>query len=128
VERRGGERRIEENLRVVVSVNVDEPGRHHVSGRVECLAAVQSIADRRDAPIGDGHIGGEPGSAGAVDDETSGDHDVGDQIGHAVHGGAHAVSPRTRKPHYLPVRSTNNELAGRSADGSPGDRELASAT
>ena len=69
VPRRGAHLGIPGNLRVVVRVDVDEPGRDEQPIGVECLASkADVVADGRDASGVDRDVRGERGAAGAVDD------------------------------------------------------------
>ena len=62
VPRRRRERRIPEDLRVVVRVDVDEPRGHDVAARVELLAAVEAHTDLADHAVGDADVVDDAGS------------------------------------------------------------------
>ena len=76
VERRRREVRVPEHLGVVVRVDVDEPGRDDVAGRVELAVAVEALADPDDAPVVDRHVGAPAGCSRAVDDRPPTDHQL----------------------------------------------------
>ena len=97
--------RIPEHLRVVVGVDVEEPGRDVAAGRVDHGVAGEVVAHRDDAPVVHGHVGAAGGRAGAVDhgapshDDVSvhrspllgvGDHGVGHRMAEQLRG----VAPR----------------------------------
>ena len=74
--------RVPEELRVVVRVRVDEPGRDHLTVGVDrALGVAGDLADGDDAPVVDGDVAGERLAAGPVDDEAALDDDV---VGHAT--------------------------------------------
>ena len=54
--------RIPQHLRVVVRVDVDEPGRHDAPGRID-LASRRTVADLDDPTVGDADIGRGPRAA-----------------------------------------------------------------
>jgi hypothetical protein len=65
---KGGRRQVgvPEDLRVVVGVDVDEPGADDLAGRIEHAAALETGADAADTAAGDGDVGRATGSTGAV--------------------------------------------------------------
>ncbi len=77
VPRRGGAVGIPVNLRVVVSVRIDDPRRDDPPAGVDHPIRVLSFnrADLGDAPVADGEVGREARSAGAVDHRAVFDHD-----------------------------------------------------
>ena len=76
VEARRRERRVPEHLRVVVRVDVDEPGSDDVPAGVEHALAVEVGADRGDLAVADGDVGTRAGRAGAVDDGAALDDEI----------------------------------------------------
>jgi hypothetical protein len=75
VVRGGGEVGIPEHLGVVVGVDVDEAGRHHLAAGVELLVPPQALAHRHDAPALDGDVGPAAGRPGAVHHRATPDHE-----------------------------------------------------
>ena len=74
VEARRRERGIPEHLRVVVRVDVDEPGRDDAVAGVEHTVAVEVRTDLGDATAGDADVGAHARCAGAVVDGPALDH------------------------------------------------------
>ncbi len=70
------QRRVPEDLRVVVGVDVDEARRDDLPRGVELPAPRESGADLGDDPVGDGDVGDPPGRARPVDDRSAPDHNV----------------------------------------------------
>ena len=72
----GAERRVPEHLRVVVGVDVDEPGAHDVARGIELPPAVEPGTDLAHDAVGDGDVGAPARRAGAVDEGAAADDDV----------------------------------------------------
>ena len=75
VEARRLERRIPEDLRVVVGVDVDEAGRDGAARGVELALAAQLRPDLADHAVGDRHVGDAAGRAAAVEDRSAANHE-----------------------------------------------------
>ena len=67
--------RVPEELGVVVGVGVNEAGAHDPVGGINRLDGLgfSQVAHRRDAAVGDGHVGPEPRFARAVDHRATAD-------------------------------------------------------
>src|SRR5262249_39225367 len=76
VPRRRRERRVPEDLRVVVRVDVDEARRHGMPTGVELAGTGQAITDPGDGVAGHRDIGATARRAGAVDDRAAADDEI----------------------------------------------------
>ncbi len=74
--RRGAERRVPEDLRVVVGVDIDEARCDGATRCVEHADALEVRADLGDHTVRDSNVGHPSRSAGPVEHRSSADHDV----------------------------------------------------
>ena len=106
---------------VGVGVDVDEARGDELAGGVNGLRRLQvrQLANAGDAPVGDRHIGGEPGSARAVDHAPVADNEI------ALHctisrGESHRRKNRLQSPDHAPLR-IDHVLHISKETGTPGD-------
>ncbi len=80
---RDGEHAVPEDLRVVVRVDVDEPGRDDRPVGVEdAVGGTRHRAERRDAPAADAEVAAPCGRPRTVDQEPAANQEV-EALGHA---------------------------------------------
>ena len=70
------QRRVPQDLRVVVRVDVDEPRRDDAARRVDLARRGHAVADLDDPAVGDTDVGAPRRRPGPVDDRTSTNGDL----------------------------------------------------